>query len=105
MDSSYSKMVANPRPMDRRAAVAVGICGAALCFGLGWVASRVMQAPNREPLSTPSSQPVSYDDLDAGPAPLLLIDPSKVTLLPDASLEIELPREPLLSDPVKPRSD
>lgn len=85
--STYCKMIA----MGRRTVVVVGIVGATLCFSLGWLASRVVQPSNREPMATPSSEPVSLDG-DAGAlGPLLLIDPSKVTLLPDASLNFDLP--------------
>jgi hypothetical protein len=83
-----SKMVA----MSRRALVAAGVLGAALCFSLGFAVSRVVDQPKREPTSTPSSKPMSYDEPDGGdPGPLLLIDPSKVTLLPDAALTLEPP--------------
>ena len=85
--STYCKMTA----MGRRTVVVFGIVGATLCFSLGWLASRVVQPANREPPATPSSEPVSLDD-DAGAlGPLLLIDPSKVTLLPDASLNFDPP--------------
>lgn len=85
--STYCKMIA----MGRRTVVVLGIVGAALCFSLGWLASRVVQPSNREPTATPSSEPVSLD-ADAGAlGPLLLIDPSKVTLLPDASLNFDPP--------------
>jgi hypothetical protein len=81
--------------MGRRALVAAGIVGAALCFSLGWFASRVVDAPKREPTATPSSEPTSFDMFDGGePGPLLLIDPSKVNLLPDASLNLEPPTPP-----------
>lgn len=79
--------------MSRRTLVAGGLLGAALCFSLGFAASRLTEPPKREPTSTPSSKPMSYDEPDGGdPGPLLLIDPSKVTLLPDASLTLEPPK-------------
>ena len=79
--------------MGRRALVAGGIIGAALCFSLGWLASRMVDPPKREPMATPSSEPKSIDPDDGGTvAPLLLIDPSKVVLLPDASLNLEPPK-------------
>lgn len=79
--------------MSRRALVTAGLLGAALCFSLGWLASRAVDTSKREPMVTPSSKPMSYDADDGGAEePLLLIDPSKVTLLPDASLTLEPPR-------------
>ncbi len=91
--------------MQRRALVAAGILGAALCFSLGWFVSRATEAPKREPLATPSSKPASVDPIYASPDPILLIDPSKVVLLPDASLEIDLPRPPVLPGQTKVRPD
>lgn len=80
--------------MGRRALVAGGLIGAALCFSLGWLASRVVEPPKRELAATPSSEPASLDLDDGGAVgPLLLIDPSKVILLPDASLNFERPKE------------
>lgn len=79
--------------MGRRVFVAGGFLGAALCFSLGWLASRAIEAPRREPTAPPSSEPMSLDADDGGsPGPLLLIDPSKVNLLPDASLNFEIPK-------------
>lgn len=79
--------------MGRRALVAGGIIGAALCFSLGWLASRAVEPPKREPLATPSSEPKPFVLDDAGPVePLLLIDPSKIVLLPDASLNLDPPK-------------
>ncbi len=87
--------------------MAAGLLGAALCFSLGWLASRAAQTPGREPTATPSSEPKkaraemrdpTRKTLNLGDAgadePLLLIDPSKVTLLPDASLNLEPPSPP-----------
>jgi hypothetical protein len=79
--------------MGRRALVAGGLIGGALCFSLGWLASRTVDAPKREPAATPSSEPASITMDDGGAVgPLLLIDPSKVTLLPDASLNFDPPK-------------
>lgn len=91
--------------MHRRALVAAGILGAVLCFTAGWLVSRFVESPKREPLSTPSSEPTAHDPIDAGPQPLLLIDPSKVVLLPDASLEIEVPSPPVLPGQTNRRPD
>jgi len=89
--TTCSKMVA----MSRRALVAAGLLGAALCFSLGWLASRASDTSKREPVVTPSSKPMSYQAPDGGiDEPLLLIDPSKVMLLPDASLTLEPPTPP-----------
>lgn len=96
--------------MGRRALVAGGFLGAALCFSLGWLASRAVDPPKREPMATPSSEPKSIDrndDLDDGGAvgPLLLIDPSKVVLLPDASLNLEPPKPLVLPGQTNDRRD
>lgn len=85
--ATYCKMTA----MGRRTTVVLGIVGATLCFSLGWLASRVTEPARREPTATPSSEPMSGDDDGGTPGPLLLIDPSKVVLLPDASLNFEIP--------------
>lgn len=92
--------------MGRRGLALTGLIGAALCFSLGWLASRVVEGPKREPMSTPSSEPVSIDADDGGAlAPLLLIDPSKVELLPDASLTLEPPTPPLVPGQTMDRRD
>ena len=83
--------------MGRRALIAGGLIGAVLCFSLGWLASRVVDPPKREPMATPSSEPASIELDDGGTVgPLLLIDPSKVVLLPDASLNLEPPKPLML---------
>jgi len=92
--------------MGRRALVVGGLIGAALCFSLGWLASRVVDSPKREPLATPSSEPTSIDLDDAGDVgPLLLIDPSKVLLLPDASLNLEPPKPLVIPGQTNERGD
>lgn len=92
--------------MGRRGLAIAGVIGAVLCFSLGWFASRSVDAPKREPASTPSSEPVSVDAYDSGVVdPLLLIDPSKVMLLPDASLTIEPPTPPLVPGQTNDRRD
>lgn len=95
IDPTYSKMTA----MSRRALVAAAILGATLCFSLGWLASRFADSSKREPTSTPPREPVSSNDhnaheVDEGkvPEPTILIDPSKVLLLPDASLNFDPPK-------------
>lgn len=92
--------------MGRRARIAAGLMGAALCFSLGWLASRAVDTPKREPTATPSSEPKSLDVGDGGALdPLLLIDPSKVTLLPDASLSLEPPIPPSVPGQTNERRD
>ncbi len=71
--------------------LAAGLAGAALCFLLGWLASR-WSAP--APAPPPSAAAVT-DALDTGPHdPILLIDASSIVLLPDASLRLDLPAAP-----------
>ena len=101
MRSTCSKMTA----MRTRGLVAAGLIGAALCFSLGWLVSRAVDDPIREPTSTPPREPASVDADDVGAAPLLLIDPSKVVLLPDASLTIDPPSPPLVPEQVKNHRD
>jgi hypothetical protein len=91
--------------MGRRGLALAGLIGATLCFSLGWLASRAVESPIREPMATPSSEPVRTHAQDAGAEALLLIDPSKVVLLPDASLTIDLPVPPLVPGQTKDSRD
>jgi hypothetical protein len=92
--------------MGRRGLVAGGLIGAALCFSLGWLASRAVDTPKREPTATPTSKPTSIDVDDGGALePLLLIDPAKVMLLPDASLNLDLPTPPSVPGQTDGRRD
>lgn len=80
------------------ALVAIGVLLAAVFFGLGLVASRMLapaQAPVTSASAPPSSPPpVKPTPIDAGAdakEPTIIFDPSTISLLPDASLRLDLP--------------
>jgi hypothetical protein len=95
--------------MGRRGIALAGLIGATVCFSLGWLTSRAVEPSKREPMATPSSEPVrahAEDAEDAGAEALLfLIDPSTVVLLPDASLTIDPPAPPLVPGQSNGRRD
>jgi hypothetical protein len=57
-------------------------------------------------MATPSSEPARLDAQGRGDqAPLILIDPSTITLLPDASLTLDPPAPPVVPGQTKDRPD
>ena len=82
--------------MNRRTQILTAIGIAAGAFGLGALLTRT---DARAPLDPEGSAGLAsgrpWMELDASaPAPRILIDPSSITLLPDASLHLELPSPP-----------
>ena len=65
----------------KRSTVLLGLAAALACFGAGLAAGQRFIAP-----------PAALPGLDAGEkTPKVLFDPDSITLLPDASLRLDLP--------------
>ena len=85
----YSTHGVPPTPRSRARAALPFVLLALAFFALCLLAAARMQPPERPPAA--AQAPV--DAGDAGPPePRILIDPDSIQLLPDASLEIHLPR-------------
>jgi hypothetical protein len=69
----------------RRSTVLVGLAAAVACFGAGLAAGhRFLAAPKAAP-------PLEIEQDAGGKTPKLIFDPDSITLLPDASLRLDLP--------------
>ena len=68
-------------------------------FALGLLAARLLgwispAAPSNEPPAPTKATPTAGIPIEDAGAPRILFDPSSISLLPDASLKLELPGAP-----------
>ena len=69
----------------RRSTVLLGLAAAVACFGAGLAAGQHFLAAPK------TARPLELGQDAVGKTPQLIFDPDAITLLPDASLRLDLP--------------